>query len=252
MPLRTRALALLLLALTACTSGPIAWDDDAAAVTAPPTPPVVDPPADSARCPGSLVATRSGGDEYAAWWRARTDGSAALVAAHRARGAAWDAPVLVDSADQSHDGCDRPPPAAAADSASGYVHLVYFLVAPEGAGVFFSHSMDRGAMYHSAVGVVYGDAPSSAAVAARGDTVVVAYEDPGRDPERGVPVIGLAASITAGHIFETRGVAVTSGDTPSTNPAIALAPGGRLTVWWDERGARGGPPQRRARSGRLR
>jgi hypothetical protein len=257
---RTALVAIALGALcAACSSGPVTWEDPVASGAGTPMPQegasaadTAGLPADAARCPASLVRARAGGDEYAAWWRVAADSNVTLVAAHRAGTGAWDAPVAVDTVDQGRRGCDRPAPAIAADAASGYVHLVYFIDAPEGAGVFFSHSMERGAMYHSPVGVVYGDAPSRAAVAARGDTVAVAYEDPGRDPDRGRPTVGMALSVTSGHIFETRGVPVTAGDAPATRPAIALLPGRRVLVTWAEPGAPGGAARRRARAGVLR
>ena len=66
-------------------------------------------------------------------------------------------------------------------SGSGYLHLVYFIEAEDGAGVFFAHSMDKGEMFHAPVPVVYGNAPSDASVAGNGDSVVVVFEDPNAD-----------------------------------------------------------------------
>ena len=59
----------------------------------------------------------------------------------------------VDTLDRGTRGCARPSPAISFDPAGGYVHVVYFLDAPEGPGVFFAHSMDRGATLHSPVAI---------------------------------------------------------------------------------------------------
>src|SRR3954469_21966183 len=84
------------------------------------------PSPDAAACPGSLVLARAGKQLYAAWWRARADSGALLLAARSADdGQHWSAPAPVDTTDVGVAGCDRAPPALAADSASGYVHLAY-------------------------------------------------------------------------------------------------------------------------------
>src|SRR5204863_35592 len=82
----------------------------------------------------------------------------------------------------------------------GYVHVAYSLDAPEGFGVFFAHSMDGGATFHSAVPVIYGDRLSATAVAADGMEVAVAYEDPNGSGHR----VDIAFSRTQGHTFEPR------------------------------------------------
>ena len=50
------------------------------------------------------------------------------------------------------------------------------MIAPEGTGVFFAHFM--GSMLHSPVAVIYGERLVATAIAAEGDRVVVAYEEP--------------------------------------------------------------------------
>ena len=98
----------------------------------------------------------------------------------------------------------------------------------QGAGVFFSHSMDRGRMFHSPVTIMYGDELTDAAIAAHGDTVVVAFIDPSSDH----PQVRIALSHTMGHIFEQRLTVPSSSD--ASVPAIALAPG-RVAVAWVHR-----------------
>ena len=99
-----------------------------------------------ARCEGSLVAVQAKSDTaYAAWWMPRADSSALLVVARSDDGGhAWREPEVADSTDHGRTGCTRLPPYVTADTANGYVHVVYFMVAAEGAGIFFTHSMDRG------------------------------------------------------------------------------------------------------------
>jgi hypothetical protein len=141
-------------------------------------------------------------------------------------GASWDVPVTVEAGDRGRRGCDRPAPGIFYDSTSGYVHLVYFIESARGAGVFFAHSMDKGAMFHSPVPVVYGNAPAAASVAANGDSVVVVFEDPNATASR----IGIALSHSTGHIFEERGDA-TPDDVPAVTPWVTLDHR-KITVWW--------------------
>ena len=176
----------------------------------------------------------SGSERYAVWWSARPDSSAALLASRSTNGGtSWDPPLRVDSLDRSDVGCARPAPAVAVDSVTGYVHVAYAMHAPEGMGVFFAHAMDRGAMYHSPVAIVYGDRLVDVDVAALRDTVVVAYSDPNMK----YPRVGLALSRTMGHIFEVRMPSVAragSGNAVAVTPAVALAPG-RIALAWIER-----------------
>ena len=145
-------------------------------------------------------------------------------------GVSWGAPVAVDTTDRGHRGCARPPAAVTADSASGYVHVVYYVEGPDGPGLFFSHSMDQGVLYHEPVPVVYGAGPVSGAVASDGNTVVVAYEDPNTQRPR----IGLQISRTMGHLFEERIPVISSGNAASSEPRVAVR-GGTVAVGWVER-----------------
>jgi hypothetical protein len=205
-------------------------------------------PQSKAMCPASLAATRGRADTaFAAWWSPRSEGAADLVVARSDDGGrSWHQPVVADSADRARTGCRREPPAITADSLDGYVHVVYFLVAPEGPGVFCTHSMEGGAMFHAPVPVVYGERSSAAAVASWGDTVAVAYQD----PNSSVPQVWLALSHSTGHIFEQR-TSVSSASVSAARPAVALR-SDRIAVAWLETARGGGPGTTVVRSGTIR
>lgn len=214
-----------------------------AALWAPPT-----TPGGAAVCPGSLVASLARGDTaFAAWWAGRGDSTAILVVARSNDGGrAWGVAVIADSADRARTGCRRESPFLAVDSLTGYVHVAYFLVAPEGPGLFLTHSMEGGALFHAPVPVVYGERASAAAVATWGDTVAVAFTD----PNAAAPQLWLAISRSTGHIFEQR-ASVSSPAASASRPAVALR-GDRIAVAWYET-ARGGETGTTViRTGRLR
>lgn len=199
-----------------------------------PAPAVASIPAGA--CPGSFRASAAGPAIYAAWWQVRPDSSALLMAGRSTdAGRTWSTITPADTSDRSRRGCTRPAPSIFADSASGYVDFAYFLEANEGAGVFYTHTMDAPHMghgegvFHSPVAVMYGEKPSHVSVTARGDDVAVAYEDP--NAER--PLVGVALSRTMGHIFKTRSD-VSSTDLPAVDPRVALS-GHTVTVQWSER-----------------
>jgi hypothetical protein len=250
----------LLLGFSACTQPPVRWSESTVAPPAPstemglavdtagrvlwlppePTPPSMPP--GSAICPGSLRVARAGGGEvYAVWWAPRPDSSAALLAARSYDGGrTWPAVAPVDTADQGRSGCRRPAASVAADARTGYVHVAYAMVGPGAPGVFFAHSMPGQLMFHTPVAIIYGERPGRASVAASGNVVVVAYEDP-----NGVePRVGLALSRTLGHTFEHR-VAVSSGIGAAMEPRVALT-GATVAVAWRQgrsvRGLVGEPP----------
>jgi hypothetical protein len=101
------------------------------------------------------------------------------------------------------------------------------MVAPEGRGVFFAHTM--GSMLHSPVAVIYGDRLVSTAIAADGDRVLVGYEEPnGTHPQ-----VDVALSNTQGHIFEVHTTASRSVDEASS-PAVAFD-GPTIAVSWMEK-----------------
>ncbi len=182
-----------------------------------------------APCIRTIRTVGVGSDLFRVWWASRSDSSVALSMQRSGdRGATWEAPVGVELRDRGRRGCDRPAPGVFYDSASGYLHLVYFIEGSDGAGVFFAHSMDKGGMFHAPVAIVYGNMPSGASVAGIGDSVVVVFEDPNAT----IPTIGIALSRSAGHIFEQRGE-VTPEDVRAVAPWVSLDRG-KITVWWKE------------------
>jgi hypothetical protein len=232
-----RWLAALSIALTwGCTAEPVDWGDvsyrrsqlgDPDARSAIMSAHLPNVTGTSASCIQSVRADAEGANVFRAWWSARSDSSVVLALQHSADdGVTWLPPVVVDTRDRGRRGCDRPPPGIFYDSTAGYVHLVYFIEGSDGAGVFFAHSMDNGGMFHSPVPVVYGSAPSVAAVAGHGDNVVVVFEDPNSN----TPRIGIVLSHTTGHFFEQR-AQVTPDDVPAVRPWVALSRNA-VMVWW--------------------
>jgi len=185
-------------------------------------------PSERGQCLDSRRAVRDDrGAAYASWFTVRPDSSVVLRAARSDDGGvSWRRAVTADSMDVGRTGCARPVPFLAVDAQNGYVHLAYHLVAREGAGVFFTHSMDDGMLFHEPVPIVYGDRPSAAAVASRGDTVVVAYED----PNSRLPRVALAVSRLQGHIFEAR-EAASDATGEARAPRVALR-GDRVVLAW--------------------
>lgn len=203
------------------------------------------PPAPA--CPGSLQLARAGQSLYAVWWSPRADSSARLLAARsRDGGASWSPAAPVDTTDRGVSGCSRTAPSIAADSSSGYVHVTYGLVAPEGPGLFFAHSMDGGESFHTPVPILYGEHPGYTSVAASGDVVAVAFEDPNGTVQR----VGLALSMTMGHIFEHRLLPVSDDNGAATKPLVAVRER-RISVAWTERATPDGPIVLRVRAGIL-
>lgn len=237
-----RAQALIFL-LVACAPEPVDWSEaqpfpaapadgqlltvDATGRPATLPLPRIAAPADSTQCTASVrVAGSPAVGWYAVWWALRPDSTANLVVARSgdAAGGAWGRAVRVDTADVGRIGCRRPPPSIAADGDN--VHVAYAMTAREGPGIFASHSMDRGAMFHTPVVVVYGGADANTAIAARGDQVAIAYEDPNSRPTR----IGVTYSRTQAHGFAWRGIVSSSSDA-ARSPGIALGDG-RIAVTW--------------------
>ena len=181
----------------------------------------------AAYCLRSIRTANGGSDLFRVWWTSRSDSSVVLsMQSSTDRGASWQPPIEVEGRDRGRRGCDRPAPGIFYDSAGGYLHLVYFIEANDGAGVFFAHSMDKGGMFHTPVPVVYGNTPSAASVAATGDSVVVVFEDPNAT----TPRVGIVLSHSTGHVFEQRGEA-TPDDVPAVSPWVALDHQ-KITVWW--------------------
>ena len=225
-----------LLLLGACLSEPVEWGDVAYRQSQ-----LGDPDTRSAilganlssikdaayPCLRSIRSASADSEVFRVWWTSRADSSVVLSMQHSTDGGvSWQQPLTVDSRDRGGRGCDRPAPGIAYDRARRYLHVVYFLEATDGAGVFFAHSMDNGRMFHAPVPVVYGNRPAAASVAANGDSVVVVFEDPNAT----TPSIGIVLSHTTGHIFEGRAEA-TPDDVQAVNPWVALNHR-TVTVWW--------------------
>ena len=193
-------------------------------------------------CRTSVRAAWSAGRLTAVWWRVRPDSSAGLyMASSPDSGRTWSAPVVVDTADVSSAGCDRPAPSIAASGSD--LHVAYSMVASEGTGVFFAHQLAT--MVHSPVAVIYGDRLVPTAIAVDGDRVAVAYEDPNGKRRQ----VAVALSTTQGHIFETHIIASRDVDI-ATDPAVALA-GHRLAVSWSGQQAADSGATRIIRDGRI-
>jgi hypothetical protein len=181
-------------------------------------------------------------DVVAVWWSVRPDSSVWLVSARGSSGGtAWEPAVPVDTFDRGLRGCTRPAPALAFEPATRYVHVVYFLEAPEGPGLFYAHSMDAGRLYDpEPEPIVYGARVSRAAVAARRDTVAVAFEDPNTEP----PQVTLALSVTGGHLWVDKTIRVSGTTTTAEAPEVLVDSAG-LTVGWMERQGQSATPVRR-------
>ena len=228
--------AALALLLAGCVSEPVDWgnvsyrqsqlgDPDTRSAVMSANMPVI--AGTSAPCIRSIRTAGNASELFRAWWSSRSDSNVVLWMQRSGdQGMTWQAPVEVESRDRGRRGCDRPAPGIFYDSSSGYVHLVYFIEASDGAGVFFAHSMDQGGMFHSPVPVVYGNSPSLASVAAHGDSVVVVFEDPNSTR----PTIGIVLSRVTGHVFNQRG-RVTPDDVLAIAPWVALDHN-RIRVWW--------------------
>jgi hypothetical protein len=227
-------LTTLLMAMgMSCAGEHVEWKD--VSYAAPPLPRAISlgavQPTD-VECPVSVRAVRMGATMFAAWWSVRRDSSAALVVSRSTDGGkSWTTPVIADSTDASVRGCARPAPAVAADSASGYVHVAYFVEPRSGRGIFFVHSMDGGRTFHASVPIVFGDNPAFVSVAASGDRVAVAYED----PNSAEPSVGIALSRTMGHIFEHREI-VSSDNERAKQPTVELR-GDTVRLWWSDHAA---------------
>lgn len=245
--------------LEACDKPPVAWNDpvsisaptgiadlvidssNAAHFAAEPRAPQTLPGA-AGMCTASVRTAPGTARLYSVWWNVRPDSSAVLYSASSSdSGATWSVPMPVDTADRSVNGCTRPPPALTV--VGDDVHVAYAMTAPEGTGVFFTHFMYG--MFHSPVAVTYGERLVATSIAAQGDTVAVAYEEPNGSRER----IDLALSTTMGHIFEWRTEATRDVDNARA-PSVALR-GKTIAVAWVPVGAPDGATTRVVRTGGL-
>jgi hypothetical protein len=254
--MRSPLFLLGMLAGAACDAPPVEWGDPVAIAVPPNSRLVVDAgqprfvpdssAAQSVHLPGACQASIRGAwsatHVRAVWWGVRADSSAVLyMAASSDSGKTWGAPLAVDTADVSATGCTRPPPSVVA--AGDDVHIAYSMTASEGTGVFFAHFLSS--MIHAPVAVIYGDRLVSTAIAAEGDRVAVAYEDPNCARRQ----VAVALSWSQGHIFEWHGTASRDFDA-ATDPAVALA-GQTLAVSWATQQAADSDATRVVRLGRI-
>ncbi|MGH7620099.1 MAG: hypothetical protein ACREPM_23025 [Gemmatimonadaceae bacterium] len=237
------ALIALVVALGACDAPPVEWSDPVPASGQPdgrlsidaagrprfadePGAATVSAPKASGLCTTSLRLVRGSRHLFAAWWSVRPDSSAVLYSASSAdSGATWGTPAAVDTSDVSSRGCNRPSPSLA--TVGDDLHTAYSMSAPEGTGVFFAHFM--GSMLHSPVAVIYGERLVATAIAAEGDHVAVAYEEPNGTRQQ----VDVALSTTQGHLFDWHTTASRDIDAASA-PSVALA-GKTLAVAWTTR-----------------
>jgi hypothetical protein len=258
--MRAHALTLALLAVLAgCGPEPVAWSDPKpispveapsrlavdSAGTARFVPDMVRAasiPSSPGLCAATLRTSQGRSLLFASWWTARADSSAGLYVASSAdSGRTWRPPMAVDTTDVSSNGCQRPAPALT--TLGDDVYVAYSMIAPEGKGVFFAHSM--GSMLHSPVPVIYGERLVETGIAVEENRVAVAYEEPnGRRPQ-----IDVALSMTQGHLFDWHATASRPVDVASS-PAVALA-GREMAVSWLNTPPDGGAPNRVVRVGRI-
>ncbi len=215
-----RALVLAV-AVSACAPEPIVWDEvrnesiDEAPVgyQAPEVPGI---------CRETFAWAHEKGVVHGAWWSQRAGGAADLVIARDSARGQWSTPMKADTMDAGTSGCRRPAPSIAVSN--GNAHVAYGMTAKEGPGIFAVHLMTG--MTHAPVAVVYGERYGRTDIIARGDTVVVVYEDPNTNPRR----IGLALSTTASHLFQYRTL-VSPPTGEASDPLVAWDSGGIVVAW---------------------
>ncbi|CAN5601857.1 hypothetical protein BH23GEM1_BH23GEM1_03700 [soil metagenome] len=227
------------LALAACSDaeegfswGPVAYganppDARAAAATL--------PPRGDGGC-ADVVVVEHAEARYAAWWEAGEDGGSVLMLARSPDGGAtWEAPIVADDRDAGGLRCSRPPPSLFSDETSEYLHVSYHISPPGSPGVYFTHSMKASVLgtsgegvLHMPVPVTHGERPVLSSVAGRGDTVVVAFED----PNSARPRILLAYSTGAGHVFEAPR-AVSPAGAAATVPRVTLTADSVRVQWME-------------------
>jgi hypothetical protein len=190
--------------------------------------------AGAGECPGSRAVTPAvRGVRWSAWWQIRPDSSAVLRVASADDAGTPASQLVVDSIDVAQLGCARPAPAIAVDSVNGYVHVAYYMVGPEGPGVFYAHLMPQmPTQFERPLAMVYGEKPVRVAVASRGDTVAVAYEDPNSELGR----IAMSMSLTGGHLFDqtARIIPVSTSSQQASAPQIVRLSGQQVWVGWTE------------------
>ncbi len=205
-------------------------------------------PSDSLACPGTRAAIAGPGDTLvAAWW---SGDSAAYLVLRTARspdgGLNWDSPVAAGLATPGASRCTRPPPGIAVDGGTGDVLLAYQGRADTASGIVVSVVSRASGRARAPQLVAPGERPAMAAIAAAGDTVIVAFEA----PYAGDASVWLAISSGSGHIPSVAGRA-SSGRARAFAPIAALR-GSRIAVAWIEARNGSAGPSVVARVGTLR
>jgi hypothetical protein len=235
---------MFLVVLAGCGPEPVAWSDPKPIAAAEgPSRLVVDStgvarfvadtvrptiaPAVPGLCAGTMRSAQGRTRIFASWWSPD--------------GRSWLPALKVDTTDVSTNGCTRPSPALT--TVGDDVYVAYSMIAPEGKGVFFAHSM--GTMLHAPVSVIYGERLVEAGIAADEHRVAVAYEEPNGNR----PQIDVAMSVTQGHLFDWHTIASRGIDVASS-PAVAMS-GPWLAVSWLNTQPSGGPTNRVVRVGRI-
>ena len=190
-------------------------------------------PEDSLTCASTRVAVWAGGESQAAvWWRSAQSAAGAaqgqdtLLVARTPDGMMWDRPVPVAIAVDR--GCRSAPPALAADSVTGTLHIGFHGLVAGQAGVGVAR-LEPGAVAVSGVALVAADRVRRlVAIAVRGDTVAVAHEASASSG-------GTVRLAISGHKsqFPVDCGSPADGSARGFAPVVALADG-RVAVGWNE------------------
>ena len=193
-------------------------------------PPPLRWPDDSAACPNTWAVASAGGDSViAAWWSAAARGEPVLRSAWSANGGIdWGDPVTIGVAAPSSGGCRRAPPGVNVDAGTGSALAVYDGQVGDSAGVALVRGLKAGREPRPAQLIVSGRGSGRAAVAAAGDTAVVAYEFTDANGN----AIWLAISLGSDHIPVVIGAVNGGGNSPFA-PIVAVR-NGQVAVAWNE------------------
>lgn len=252
-PKRTLWLATTLVGLACAPVPPVAWETEhrvvgvimpgaivqlgeggIPAVALAPTP--IRWPDDSAACPNTWAAAAAAADTVvAAWWSAVVGGEPVVRAAWSPNGGIdWGDPVTIGLAAPASGGCRKPAPGVAVDRSTGSVHVVFAGQVGDNSAIVITRVQigrePRSVELSAAAGA------GRAAVAASGDTVVVAYELGGV----GRGTIWLAISHGSGHIPLVVGP-VNDGDNAPFAPLVAIRDGQVAVAWNEARSGSDGP-----------
>ena len=208
-------------------------------------------PEDTVACPGTQVAASVEGDTIVAvWWSASSAQSLVLRLARSPDGGiTWEEGLTIGGAVPGSSGCRRPPSGLAVDGTTGTVHVAYHGSDGDRTGIL-ARRISRGATRAATRAadpdlVAASGTPVLAAVAAAGDTVIVAFES----ADSGESTVWLAIWTRTPQIPVVVG-AVSEPGVRAFAPVAAIR-AGQLAVAWIEarRGAVG--PTVVARVGRF-